>query len=89
MVGSRRRLFIMNVGGAAVVLIFNTFPILAQSQFEVASIKPSSLKDMSREGNWRENVDTARGSLTMRNVSLHSCIRWAYGVQAERVPSEN
>ena len=72
MVELRRRLFRVNAGGATVVLIFNTFPILAQSQFEVASIKPSSLKDMSREGNRRENVDTAPGSLTMRTLaSIH------------------
>jgi hypothetical protein len=96
MVGSRRRLFIMNAGGAAVVLIFNTFPILAQSQFEVVSIKPSSLKDLSREGNRREIVDTARRSLMMRTLAP-ICVFdgpvkcWHRPVidHAERVPSEN
>jgi len=40
---------------------------------------------MDREGNRRENVDTAPGRLTMRNVSLSSCIRWAYGVQGSQI----
>lgn len=75
----------MNIGRLAVVCLFNTFPIFAQSQFEVASIKPSQAGNMDREGNRREDVDTAPGSLTMRNVSLSSCIRWAYGVQRSQV----
>jgi hypothetical protein len=39
---------------------------------------------LDREGNRRENVDTAPGRLTMRKVSVSSCIRWAYGVQASQ-----
>jgi uncharacterized protein (TIGR03435 family) len=75
----------MNIGRLVVVCLFNTLPIFAQSQFEVASIRPSQAVNMDREGNRREDVDTAPGRLTMRNVSLSSCIRWAYGVQKSQV----
>jgi uncharacterized protein (TIGR03435 family) len=75
----------MNIGRLVIVCLFNTFPIFAQSQFEVASIKPNQAGNMDREGNRREDVDTAPGRLTMRNVSLSSCIRWAYGVQRSQV----
>jgi uncharacterized protein (TIGR03435 family) len=85
MAGSGRRLFTMNAGAVGIVCLFNTFLIFAQSQFEVASIKPSQAGNMDREGNRRENVDTQPGRLTMRNASLSSCIRWAYGVQASQV----
>jgi trimeric autotransporter adhesin len=40
---------------------------------------------MDREGNRRENVDTEPERLTMQNVSLSSCIGWAYRVQASEV----
>lgn len=83
--GGWRRLFVMNIGRLAIVCLLGAFPIFAQSQFEVASIKPSQATNMDREGNRREDVDTAPGRLTMRNVSLTSCIRWAYGVQASQV----
>jgi uncharacterized protein (TIGR03435 family) len=75
----------MNTGGIGVVLLFNTLFIVAQSQFEVASIKPSRAGSLDREGNRREQVDTSPNSLTMGNVSLKSCVRWAYGVQASQV----
>jgi uncharacterized protein (TIGR03435 family) len=85
MVGGPRRLFIMNAGGLGVVCLFNASFLIAQSQFEVASIKPSLLNNMDREGNRRETVDTTPGTVTMRNISLKSCVRWAYGVQASQV----
>jgi uncharacterized protein (TIGR03435 family) len=84
MVSRSHRLNSMNTGGAAVVFLFNTV-IVAQSQFEVASIKPSQTGSLDREGNRRESVDTSADGLTMRNVSLTSCVRWAYGVQASQV----
>src|SRR6266853_36572 len=37
------------------------------------------------EGSRRENVNSSPGSLTMRNVSLSSCIRWAYNVKQFQV----
>ena len=85
MVGSLGRLISMNTGAVGVVFLLNTFLTLAQSQFEVASIKPSQSGSLDREGNRREQVDTSPNSLTMRNVSLKSCVRWAYGVQASQV----
>jgi uncharacterized protein (TIGR03435 family) len=85
MVGRPRRLIFMNIGGVGVVFLLNTFLIFAQSQFEVASIKQIQAGAVDREGNRREQVNTSANGLTMRNVSLKSCVRWAYGVQASQV----
>jgi uncharacterized protein (TIGR03435 family) len=47
--------------------------------FEVASIRVNKTDDSGKEGR-RINVEATPGSLTMRNVTLLSCIRWAYNV---------
>src|SRR5437868_4829523 len=57
--------------------------------FEVASVKPGLLareggKDGKRDGK-RERIDHTPGSLTMRNVSMSSCIQWAYDVRSYQV----
>jgi uncharacterized protein (TIGR03435 family) len=44
--------------------------------FDVASVKPFPM-DVKAE----ESIDAPPGSLTMRAVSLRTCLRWAYGVQ--------
>ena len=54
---------------------------LAQPAFEVASVKPNPNAKAGGEGSARETIDSAPGSLTMRNVSLRSCVRWAYGLR--------
>jgi uncharacterized protein (TIGR03435 family) len=62
-------------------------PLLAFAQapatpaFEVASIKVSMIGKAGGEGSRRENIETGPGSLTMRNVSMTACLRWAYDVQ--------
>lgn len=48
--------------------------------FEVASVKPNRAGNSGGEGGARESISFNPGSLTMRNVTLKSCIRWAYGV---------
>jgi uncharacterized protein (TIGR03435 family) len=50
-----------------------------QPSFEVASIRTS--KDENR----RENIQANPGTLSMRNVSLKSAIRWAYHVMDYQV----
>ena len=45
--------------------------------FEVASIRAG------KPG--RESIEPGPASLTMRNVRLSACIRWAYGVQDVQV----
>ena len=59
---------------------------LAQSPvFEVAAIK--SNKGTGERG--REKVDAVPGSLTMRNVSLRSAIKWAYDVRGFQITGPN
>ena len=53
---------------------------LAQT-FEVASIRASQFQSGDGEGSRRESVETSADRLTMRNVTLRSCITWAYSVQ--------
>jgi uncharacterized protein (TIGR03435 family) len=45
--------------------------------FEVASVRPRNTADAGRG---RSSIDSAPGSLTIRNASLSSCIKWAYHV---------
>lgn len=52
----------------------------AQS-FEVASIRPSQFQSADGEGSGRESIEVSGDRLTMRNVSLRSCISWAYNLQ--------
>src|SRR2546423_10825849 len=49
--------------------------------FEVASIRVSEYQSADGEGGRRESIETAADRLTMRNVTLRSCISWAYNVQ--------
>jgi uncharacterized protein (TIGR03435 family) len=46
--------------------------------FEVASIKASQTPQGQGLRSLREDINTDPARLTMVNVSLHSCIRWAY-----------
>ena len=56
--------------------------VTAQTQdFAVASVKPSQIANSGREGSERENITVSPAGITMENISLRSCIRWAYGVR--------
>jgi uncharacterized protein (TIGR03435 family) len=50
----------------------------ARPSFEVASIRPSQTPQGRGLPSLREDINTGPGSLTMRNVTLPTCIRWAY-----------
>jgi uncharacterized protein (TIGR03435 family) len=52
----------------------------AAPAFEVASIRVSQIGKAGGEGSRRENIQVSPGTVTMRNVSLRSGIRWAYHV---------
>ena len=56
-------------------------PAAAQTSFEVASVRISQFAKAGGEGSTRESVEPGPGGLAMRNVSLRSAIRWAYGVK--------
>jgi uncharacterized protein (TIGR03435 family) len=49
--------------------------------FEVASVKPDKLGNAGGETAPREKITVSPGSLTMQNVSLQTCIKWAYGLR--------
>jgi uncharacterized protein (TIGR03435 family) len=46
----------------------------------VASVKASKMTNVEG-GKGRESVENTPGSLTMRNVSLTTCLKWAYDVK--------
>jgi uncharacterized protein (TIGR03435 family) len=50
----------------------------ARPSFEVASIRPSQTPPGRGLPSLREDINTGPGSLSMRNVTLPTCIRWAY-----------
>jgi uncharacterized protein (TIGR03435 family) len=53
--------------------------------FEVASIRSTQGGRGRGEGVRRENIQVSPGTLTMRNVSFKSCVRWAYHVMSYQV----
>ena len=54
--------------------------------FEVASVKRNMTGEPGRQGAlFRENITTSRDSVTLRNVTLNSCIKWAYGLQDPQI----
>src|SRR5260370_38783555 len=71
-----RRLFLVSVG----------FVHLCVAQtFEVASIRASQFQSADGEGSGRESIQVSPDGLTMRNVTLQSCISWAYTVQDSQI----
>jgi uncharacterized protein (TIGR03435 family) len=68
----------------AVLLAF--VPALAAQTFEVASIRPNATSDPGRQGGlFREHIDVAQGSVTVRNVTLKACLKWAYGLEDPQI----
>ena len=73
------RLFLLTMG----------FLQLALSQtFEVASIRASQFQSADGEGGRAENINVSGDRLTMRNVTLRSCISWAYNLQDFQVAGD-
>ncbi len=58
------------------------FATAASAQtFEVASIRINRAGSAGGEGRTSESVQSAPGSLTMKNVTLLSCLKWAWGMR--------
>jgi uncharacterized protein (TIGR03435 family) len=53
----------------------------ATRSFDVASVKTNKLGSAGGEGRTTEKIDHSPMSLTMTNVTLSSCIKWAWGVE--------
>jgi uncharacterized protein (TIGR03435 family) len=53
----------------------------APAAFEVASVRPNQAGSAGGEGHTREKIEHSPIGLTMTNVTLSSCIKWAYGVR--------
>jgi uncharacterized protein (TIGR03435 family) len=82
-------MFLMRFG-LTVVLMSCSLPSIAQTlnplssatrKFAVASVRTSKIGEMSGETSRRESIEPSPGSLTMRNVSLKSCVIWAYRIK--------
>jgi uncharacterized protein (TIGR03435 family) len=54
-------------------------------EFAVASVKPNQAGNAGGEGSVPEKIATSLTGVTMRNVSLRTCICWAYGVHEYQV----
>ena len=83
-------MIVTNVAALAGLLLGLVELLLAQQPkapaFEVASVRRNSTSEPGRQGAlFRENIDTTQGSVTLRNVTLKSCIKWAYGIQAPQI----
>ena len=60
-------------------------PLFCQPAFDVASIKPGVLARRGGEGSLKESIQVSPLTLTMRNVSLGTCIQYAYRVKEYQV----
>jgi uncharacterized protein (TIGR03435 family) len=58
--------------------------LTAGESFDVASIKPAATA-IGREGGNRSRIEHTPTSLSMFNVSLADCVRWAYSVPPFRI----
>jgi uncharacterized protein (TIGR03435 family) len=63
----------------AATAVFGQSADTAAPAFDVASVKVSQPGTGGGRGR-RDNIQVSPGSVTMRSVSLRSCIRWAYHV---------
>src|ERR1700730_3443745 len=63
------------------LLMAGFFSFCVAQTFDVASIHASQFQSSDGEGGRRESVEISGDRLTMRNVTLRSCISWAYGIQ--------
>lgn len=70
---------------ARLLLACLAIPVAARAQqpaFAVATIRPSSSAvPFEHDG----KTDTSPGTLRMQDVTVHSCIKWAYGVQDSQI----
>lgn len=64
-----------------IVLVLPLPILMAQPAFEVASVKVNRAGTKGGEGREKESIAIEPGSLSMKNVSLTSCMRWAYSVR--------
>ena len=70
---------------AVIFAIAAAMATLAHAQpaaFDVASVKPVRSGDAEQD---RDQISTSPGRLIMRNVTLRTCIRWAYGLDGFQV----
>jgi uncharacterized protein (TIGR03435 family) len=53
----------------------------AQPSFEVASVKPIPPGPKNDQSPFAEKIDAHPGSVSMRNVRIRTCIKWAYDLK--------
>jgi uncharacterized protein (TIGR03435 family) len=71
----------MSMVATPLLLVVALFQLAVAQTFEVAAIHASQFQSADGEGNGRESVEMSSNRLTMRNVTLRSCLSWAYNVQ--------
>ena len=72
------------------VIAFTACAVLAQAApaaspaFDVASIKPNTAM-VRNEGHMIDDISVGADTVSVRNVSLQGCIRWAYDIRGYQV----
>ena len=71
------------VAKLALLLTAGLLPVTVAQTYDVASIRASQFLGDDGDGKYygRESIQISPDGLTMRNVSLQSCMSWAYDVQ--------
>jgi uncharacterized protein (TIGR03435 family) len=71
----------MNYNAIRVSALLLTALTANAADFAVASIRPNATGNLKGEGSENEKISFTPTSLTMWNVTLRSCLRWAYGMR--------
>ena len=69
----------------AILLFFAASAVAQKPAFDVASVKINQQYQPENGRTWESHTDTKPGSISMRNVSLVSLIKWAYHVPRYQV----
>lgn len=65
------------------------FPLLSLAQtFEVASVRLNVAGNAGGEGRQKASIVTSPGSFIARNVTLRTCLKWAYGIRDFQISGE-
>jgi len=69
-------IFLLALAGALILT-----PVADAQKFDVASVRIDKAGSAGGEGQTGETITSTPGTLIMHNVTLRSCMKWAYGLR--------
>jgi len=71
----------MNCNATRVLALLLAASTMNAAEFAVASIRPNTAGNFGKEGSERDKITISPTSLIMWNVTLQTCLRWAYDIR--------